>query len=105
MPLFRSQFHLPHPGGVEHVAQEKAATDERKCLKRARAQECAECQRHGASLLDDDDEDDDGTEDDEEDLEVLQSIPDVFLRSGDGAWLSGVGCTASAMDKEGAARK
>jgi hypothetical protein len=67
-----------------------------------RSREKAECQGHGASLLDDDDDDEDeDTGDDKKDLEVLQRIPDVFKKSGDGAGLSGAGSMVRAMDKDG----
>jgi hypothetical protein len=71
-----------------------------------RSREKAERQGHGASLLDDDDDDEDeDTGDDKKDLEVLQCIPDVFKKSGDGAELSGAGSTVRAVDKDGAMRE
>jgi hypothetical protein len=76
--LFCSCFHVPHPGGAEHAAQEKATANDRKHLRLRRSQEKAERQRRGASLLyDDDDDEDEDTEADKEDLEVLQHILDA----------------------------
>lgn len=106
MPSFTSRFHLPHPGGTEHVAREKAATEEKKHLRWEKARKHMERQKHRTSPSDDDNDDDDDNEDiEDKDLAVLQGILDAPQRSNYTLGLSGADRLASAADDEGATQK